>query len=295
MAVYKGGQKIEDLYCGSVKIGKLYKGSTLVYSSVKYYTFTINPTPSNATVKINNQTIKSITVVEGTSISWSVSASGYKTQSGTLILTANTTKNIELVKYAYTTNQVIFEKAAAGTYSVELLEAGNYEVYCIGGGAGGFYLFSEKSGGGYLRRLVGGASGSGFIGVLNLSKKTYTVTVGAGGQPTKTEATGTRYGEGGGASSITGVITSPAGGAPSAQVGSGSFGSSPTGGAPQLNQSIISTTLNSNGKSGATATSLQAIAGGASVYNGYGKGGDVSNKGAGTAGTAGYVKIVWKG
>lgn len=98
MAVYKGGQKIEDLYCGSAKIGKIYKGSTLVYSSVKYYTFTINPTPSNATVKINNQTTKSVTVAEGTSISWSVSASGYKTQSGTLILTANTTKNITLAK-----------------------------------------------------------------------------------------------------------------------------------------------------------------------------------------------------
>lgn len=98
MAVYKGGQKIEDLYCGSAKIGKIYKGSTLVYSSVKYYTFTINPTPSNATVKINNQTTKSVTVVEGTSISWSVSASGYTTQSGTLILTANTTKNVALAK-----------------------------------------------------------------------------------------------------------------------------------------------------------------------------------------------------
>lgn len=98
MAVYKGGQKIEDLYCGSAKIGKIYKGSTLVYSSVKYYTFTINPTPSNATVKINNQTTKSVTVAEGTSISWSVSASGYTTQSGTLILTANTTKNVALAK-----------------------------------------------------------------------------------------------------------------------------------------------------------------------------------------------------
>lgn len=98
MAVYKGGQKIEDLYCGSVKIGKLYKGSALVYSSVKYYTFTINPTPSNATVKINNQTTKSVTVAEGTSISWSVSASGYTTQSGSLTLTANTTKNVALAK-----------------------------------------------------------------------------------------------------------------------------------------------------------------------------------------------------
>lgn len=74
---------------------------------VPLYTFTINPTPSNATVKINNQTTKSVTVASGTNISWSVSASGYTTQSGTLTLTANTTKNVKLVEnkalyYCYT-------------------------------------------------------------------------------------------------------------------------------------------------------------------------------------------------
>lgn len=62
------------------------------------YTFTINPTPSNATVKLNGQTTKTLTVVHGTTVNWEVSASGYITQSGTVTVTSNSTKNVVLKK-----------------------------------------------------------------------------------------------------------------------------------------------------------------------------------------------------
>lgn len=77
--------------------------TTKTVTLVQNFTFTINPTPSNATVTINGATRKTITAAKGTAITWSVSASGYVTQSGSLTLTANTTKNVTLVsslKYA---------------------------------------------------------------------------------------------------------------------------------------------------------------------------------------------------
>lgn len=51
------------------------------------YTFTINPTPANATVTLTasgyTQNGNSITVPNGTTVSWSVSADGYTEQNGT--------------------------------------------------------------------------------------------------------------------------------------------------------------------------------------------------------------------
>lgn len=46
------------------------------------FTFTINPTPSDATVKINGTARKSITGAYGTAISWEVSKDGYNTRTG---------------------------------------------------------------------------------------------------------------------------------------------------------------------------------------------------------------------
>lgn len=66
---------------------------------IPYYTFKINATPSNATVKINSQTTNSVTVMTGTTCTWSVSASGYETKSGTEYnLSADKTIDVALVK-----------------------------------------------------------------------------------------------------------------------------------------------------------------------------------------------------
>lgn len=49
-------------------------------SKIKFTSFTINPTPSNATVKINNIVRNSIYTKVGTTINWEVSLDGYNTK-----------------------------------------------------------------------------------------------------------------------------------------------------------------------------------------------------------------------
>ena len=66
------------------------------------YTFTIVPTPADATVMINGEVRSSITADYGTSITWEVSKEGYTTQSNTETLTGDTTRNITLTVVQYT-------------------------------------------------------------------------------------------------------------------------------------------------------------------------------------------------
>lgn len=65
------------------------------------YTFTINPTPTSATVTLTasgyTQSGNSITVANGTTVSWRVSASGYTTRTGNWTISGgNKTENITL-------------------------------------------------------------------------------------------------------------------------------------------------------------------------------------------------------
>lgn len=79
----------------------VYGDSTATYEiyaeSVKTYTLTVNPNPANATVTLNGAETKSITVPEGQSVTWIVSASGYTTQTDVWLATKNDTLNITLV------------------------------------------------------------------------------------------------------------------------------------------------------------------------------------------------------
>lgn len=61
-------------------------------------TFTITPTPSDATVKINNVVQNSVEVVKGSTVTWSVEKTGYVTQSGEEVVNEDTTKTITLVE-----------------------------------------------------------------------------------------------------------------------------------------------------------------------------------------------------
>lgn len=54
-----------------------------VVLDILQYTLTINPTPANSSIIINGVAQNSITVNYGTTVSWSVSATGYTTKSGT--------------------------------------------------------------------------------------------------------------------------------------------------------------------------------------------------------------------
>lgn len=67
---------------------------------VAKYTFTINPSPSDATVILTasgyTQSGNSITVASGTTVTWKVSKTGYTSQNGTQVVTSTSSKNITL-------------------------------------------------------------------------------------------------------------------------------------------------------------------------------------------------------
>ena len=77
-----------DTYCTYWSLG-VGSGSTT-------YTFRIIANPSSAQVVINGIQRTFVTVVAGTSVSWTVSAPGYNTQSGTDVVNADKTLNISL-------------------------------------------------------------------------------------------------------------------------------------------------------------------------------------------------------
>lgn len=86
---YKDGYK--------TKTGTLTKDKPTTITLLKYYVFSIIPTPSTAIVKINNMTTKSVNAVKGDVLSWNVSNTGYVTRTGTYIMqAADSVNNIEL-------------------------------------------------------------------------------------------------------------------------------------------------------------------------------------------------------
>lgn len=223
---------------------------SLVYALA---TFTINPTPSDATVTLSatgySQVGKSITVEKGTSVSWNVSKSGYVTQSGSQAVNADETKNITLAEDLYPDGTVVFESATPGTYNVTLAHTQNYEIWMVGGGAGAYM------GGG----IQGGGSGAYIHGITNITSGQYSVIVGSGGP---------YWANGGNTTFIS-------------QISGGGIhpGSGGSGGSYTITLSGLTGTKGNNG---------ERNAGGASVYGGYGAGGF----GRGASGGSGYFKIV---
>lgn len=61
------------------------------------YTYTINPTPADATVIINGSNTKTIRAAKGHTVTWSVSKTGYTPQSGSDLITGDVNKNVTLV------------------------------------------------------------------------------------------------------------------------------------------------------------------------------------------------------
>lgn len=62
----------------------------------EYHTFSINATPSDATVTINGEERSTLTAGYGTLVEWSVEKEGYETQRGTYVLIADRTENVNL-------------------------------------------------------------------------------------------------------------------------------------------------------------------------------------------------------
>lgn len=170
----------------------------------------------------------------------------------------------------YKAGEVLFESATPGTYTLNLLANGIYKVWIVGGGSGA-----------YVREVIkvtksGGASGAAFVGTVNLAKSSYNLTVGGGG------AGGSSPGSGGN-SSIGNIIVAGGGG--------GGYNGG-VAGILTINTSVISSEIQSNGKTGGYGSGTNARAGGGSLYGGYGAGGS-SPGGTKTAnpGTGGYIKV----
>lgn len=192
----------------------------------------------------------------------------------------------------YTPNQVLYESSTGGTSTtLNLLTTGRYQVICVGGGSGGAYVYSSK----FSDGRASGGSGAGFNGIVNLSSGNHTIKVGAGGNGLayetngKTSATSTA----GGQSAIDSTIVAGGGGAATAGI-HGATQTAGSGGVLSYDSSKVqSYTLATNGNAGTTIYNSN-ITGGASVYGGYGKGGNAGNSYT-TAGGSGYVKVIYIG
>ena len=68
----------------------------LLIASEKKVLFTIKPDPSDATVTINGMSTKSVEIKPGETVEWTVSSSGYFSQSGNQVVEEDTTKTITL-------------------------------------------------------------------------------------------------------------------------------------------------------------------------------------------------------
>lgn len=86
-------------------------------------TFTINPTPSDATVTINNVVQNSVEVEKGSTVTWSVEKTGYVTQSGEEAVNEDTTKEVtleeETPRYSFTMS------ATPNTATITLADGSN--------------------------------------------------------------------------------------------------------------------------------------------------------------------------
>ena len=85
------------------------------------YTFSIVPTPADATVMINGVQQSSVTVSDGTTLTWEVSKTGYTTQTGSY--TINGADHTENVTLASTQAVITFDK---GDSAVKLVVNGEY-------------------------------------------------------------------------------------------------------------------------------------------------------------------------
>ena len=177
--------------------------------------------------------------------------------------------------------QIVFEQAAAGTYTVTLPKTQNYRLIMVGGGGGG----ASGGSGHYTNYNAGGGSGGYVEVIVKLDKGSYTVSVGAIGAHGAGSSAGLYYGTAGGNTTAFGFT---AGGGQGGRCSIHSGG--PLGGAGGSNTlaTYVQLVANTTGNTGATSGGSYNVSGGASVYGSYGRG----QNAYGDAGVAGYIKIV---
>jgi len=249
------------------------------------FTFTINPTPNDATVSLSGtggiQTGNSILVPYNTTVSYTVSKSGYISQSGTYKVVSNSSKNISL---QLSPNTVIFESSVAGTYNVNLPYNGKYQLIMVGGGGGGL-IYKNRVGRHGIYYISAGGSGGYVTGTIQVSRGTYSIIVGAGGSSASATIDTSIHASAGGSSSAFNQTAEGGGG--------GYYRSSGSGGSYTISGGeLTGTNGNSGGYRRSDDTGVFAY-GGASVYGGYGKGGNANSPSTSHSGVAGYVKITY--
>ncbi len=101
------------------------------------FLFTINPTPANATVRINNQVRNNISVAAGTIVDWSVEADEYITQNGTYTVQSdnevqNVSLNVKTYVYTITVNvpdsTVTLSNQTHSNYTQEMVSSTQYRI-----------------------------------------------------------------------------------------------------------------------------------------------------------------------
>ena len=244
-----------------------------------------------------------IVVAPGTEVSYSVTMDGYKSKNGKVVVDEDMTLEIIMEEYIYQPNQTVVSYTADGTYTLDLLDDGEYQVSVIAGGGGGAYKGRTSS----YRIVAGGGSGSGWRGNVSLTKGVYTLVVGNGGAyngSTSTTSSTGYSGSNGGNSYISDVdgnalITTYGGKGGYAYRGSSSSTSYATatagagGSTPLLSITPLSVLLNKAGNVGSTSKSSSTnggASGGAAVYSSYGKGGTSAS-----SGTDGFIEIIYRG
>lgn len=180
-------------------------------------------------------------------------------------------KGSDLV-WGYVPGKVLFETSVAGTYTLYVKCRCKLEIWAVGGGSGGCHRLQATTAQNWWYDNFSGGSGGYIHGVKEVYAGTYTLKVGAGGP-------GGNAGNNAGGNTT--VFGETAGGGTSSgwkYVGSG--GTNTT----TLSQSV----KGNNGIGSSTGYSDPTNAGGASVYGGYGAGGNSHD----SPGGSGYLKIV---
>lgn len=249
-------------------------------------TFTINPTPADATVIINGEERNTIEIMQLEEVNWEISYEGYDTEIGSMVMYENTIKDIsldvEFTEIEYTT---------PGTYSLNLKFEDTYEVRVVGAGGGAASVDNPRAHGG---------CGGHIFGRFILPKALYTITVGKGGTSTFKYVSGaysnTARGSGGGSSNIRNsanninINANGGGGAYAFRDKYGYTHTGGTGGGTYLGATQVSITTNKTGATGNGDTGYSTPP--SAPYSTYGCGGTAAYSSSGMKdGTGGYVYI----
>ena len=187
----------------------------------------------------------------------------------------------DLLIQPYSPNEIVYMYDTPGTYPLNLKSSGYYKLEIVGGGGQGSGIAANANS---YYSGCGGGSGAGFVGEIYLNQGNYSATV--GGQAAASTFVN---------SNNTTLIT--AGGGTNAKLTNYNLSrSGGNGGTLTVDNSLTTRNVEvqSNGNKGNFTTTLSVsgnVKGGASVYEGYGKGGD----GWKTGRTDGYFKLTYKG